>query len=90
METQRLHEEPTSVTDPVALRAVYLKRLQRLVRLRRQHEEELNKQGIRLLEKSVFAAYCACREVGAEQEAMKVLQAAGIAKPDGIPKQRAS
>jgi hypothetical protein len=90
METQPTYKEPTSVSDPVALRAVYLKRLQRLVRLRRQHEEELNRQGLRLLEKSVFAAYCACREVGAEQEAMNILQAAGLTKPDGVPRRRAS
>jgi hypothetical protein len=59
----------TSITSapaslgPASLRAVYLQRLQRLLRLRRQHEQELNKQGLRLLDRSLFAAYCACRDI---------------------------
>ncbi len=56
-----------------SLRAVYLQRLERLQRLRHQHEQELNRQGIRLLNRSVFAAYCACRDAGAEEEARDIL-----------------
>jgi hypothetical protein len=57
-----------------SLRSVYLQRLQRLRRLRHQHEQELNRQGLRLLDRSAFAAYCACREVGAEDEAREILR----------------
>jgi len=63
---------------PAHLRSVYLQRLQRLLRLRRQHEPELNSQGIRLLDRSLFAAYCACRDVGAEEEARAILRTANI------------
>jgi|SRR3972149_9855163 len=72
--------EPISFTQALAsgqrltsLRRVYLQRLERLQRLRRQHEQELNGQGIRLLNRSVFAAYCACRDAGAEDEAREIL-----------------
>lgn len=69
---------PPANLGPASLRAVYLQRLQRLLRLRRQHEQELNKQGIRLLDRSLFAAYCACRDAGAEAEARAILAKANI------------
>ena len=74
MDTTPTPEAPIVDSDPTALRAIYLQRLQRLLQLRRQHEEELNPQGMRLLDHSVFAAYCDCRDVGAEQEAQAILR----------------
>ncbi len=70
-----------SITDssPESLRAVYTKRLRRLLRLRHDHEEELNVQGLQLLDRAIFAAYCACRDVGAEAKAKKVLATANVA-----------
>ena len=69
-----------SITDssPESLRAVYTKRLRRLLRLRDDHESELNVQGLRLLDRAIFAAFCACRDVGAEAEAKKVLATANV------------
>jgi hypothetical protein len=69
---------PPASLGPASLRAVYLQRLQRLLRLRRQHQQELNKQGLRLLDRSLFAAYCACRDAGAEVEARAILTKANI------------
>jgi hypothetical protein len=70
--------EPRS--DPTqaqaALQEVYLSRLQRLLRLRRQHEQDLNQHGVRLLDHSIFAAFCDCRELGAGARARTVLSAA--------------
>lgn len=65
---------PATGATLASLRSVYLQRLERLRRLRHQHEQELNRQGIRLLDRSAFAAYCACREVGAEDEAREILR----------------
>jgi hypothetical protein len=65
---------PITISTLAAQRSVYLQRLERLQRLRLQHERELNPRGIRLLDRSAFAAYCACREIGAEQEALQILQ----------------
>ncbi len=66
-------------SSPESLRVVYTKRLRRLLRLRHDHEEELNVQGLRLLDRAIFAAYCACRDVGAEAKAKKVLATANVA-----------
>ncbi len=65
-------------SSPESLRLVYTKRLRRLLRLRHDHENELNGQGIRLLDKAIFAAYCACRDVGAETKAREVLRTANV------------
>ena len=65
---------PLAIATLAAQRSVYLQRLERLQRLRLQHEAELNPRGIRLLDRSAFAAYCACRDIGAQQEALQILQ----------------
>ena len=57
---------------------VYLRRLERLLGLRRKHELELNRQGLRLLDRAIFAAYCACRDAGVEETARDVLRDAGV------------
>ena len=64
---------PLSVTPPADQRRVYLQRLERLQRLRLEHEGELNQRGIRLLDRSLFATYCICRDIGAKQEALAIL-----------------
>jgi|FLYL01.1.fsa_nt_gi hypothetical protein len=60
----------------VALRETYLRRLERIIRLRQRHYHELNEDGLRLLDRSIFAAYCDCRDAGMENDARKVLQEA--------------
>ena len=78
MRMERIHsaEAPFSVAQTAPLRDVYLRRLQRLVRLRSQHERDLNSHGIRLLDRSIFAAYYECRDAGIAQEARQVLHEA--------------
>ncbi len=75
-------EQPTELkildSDPVSLMSVYVDRLERLLRLRREHEQELNSQGIRLLDRAIFAAYCACREAGVENKAKSILLDANV------------
>lgn len=75
-------KQPTELklldSDPVSLKNVYVDRIERLLRLRREHEPELNDQGIRLLDRAIFAAYCACREAGVEEEAKEVLHDANV------------
>ena len=76
METIPSAKAPISVAQTAPLRDVYLRRLQRLVRLRRQHERDLNSHGIRLLDRSIFAAYYECRDAGIGQEALQLLHEA--------------
>ena len=59
---------------PDDLRDGYLTRLRRLLRLRRDHYEELNEQGLRLLDRSIFAAYCDCIDIGQGAAARNVLK----------------
>lgn len=74
------YAEPSiAESDPAALREAYLRRLERLLHLRKRHERELNRQGMRLLDHSVFSAYCDCRDVGAEQEARALLRELDVA-----------
>jgi hypothetical protein len=74
IETASFVPVPLTVSTLAAQRSVYLRRLERLQRLRLQHESALNQRGIRLLDRSVFAAYCACRDIGVEPEARQILQ----------------
>jgi hypothetical protein len=59
---------------PDQLRDGYLNRLRRLLRLRRDHFDELNEQGLRLLDRSIFAAYCDCIDIGQSEAAKAVLK----------------
>jgi hypothetical protein len=59
---------------PDQLRDGYLSRLRRLLRLRRDHFDELNEQGLRLLDRSIFAAYCDCIDIGQADAARNILK----------------
>jgi hypothetical protein len=63
------------------LREGYLSRLRRLLRLRRDHFEELNDQGLRLLDRSIFAAYCDCLDIGEGDAAKAVLKDVRLTVP---------
>lgn len=59
---------------PEQLRDGYLQRLRRLLRLRRDHFDELNEAGLRLLDRSIFSAYCDCLDIGQGEAARAVLK----------------
>ncbi len=63
------------------LRDGYLTRLRRLLRLRRDHFDELNEQGLRLLDRSIFAAYCDCIDIGQGDAAKAVLKDVRLTVP---------
>ena len=71
---------------PEQLRDGYLNRLRRLLRLRRDHFEELNEQGLRLLDRSIFAAYCDCIDIGQGEAARQVLKDVRLTL--ALPKER--
>ena len=66
-------EEITN-SRPEQLRDGYLNRLRRLLRLRRDHFDELNEQGLRLLDRSIFASYCDCIDIGQGEAARSVMK----------------
>lgn len=51
--------------EQAGLQNAYLGRLRRLLRLRSDHHEDLNDQGLWLLDRSIFTTYCDCVELGA-------------------------
>jgi len=63
------------------LRDGYLNRLRRLLRLRRDHLDELNDQGLRLLDRSIFAAYCDCIDIGEGDAARAILKDVRLTVP---------
>ncbi len=74
MDTLSFARTPISIVQLASLRDVYLSRLERLVKLRSQHKQELNGRGILLLDRSIFSAYYACRNNGVRSEAGRILQ----------------
>ena len=73
MSDLRTSIEKITHAKPEHLRDGYLSRLRRLLRLRRDHVDELNEQGLRLLDRSIFAAYVDCIDINQGDAARAVL-----------------
>jgi len=69
----RSPETPFASPAGENLRRHYVRRLERLVRLRRDFEDDLNPLGIELLEKSIRATYCDCLANGAGDVALALV-----------------
>ena len=52
---------------------VFVRRLQRLMRLRRDYQDDLNPLGLRLLDRALYATYRDCLDYGASKEANEVM-----------------
>ena len=51
----------------------FLRRLDRLLRLRYEQGGDLNADGIRLLDRGIYSTYCDCVDLGAGAEAQKFI-----------------
>ena len=51
----------------------YLRRLNRLLRLRQEQGTELNGEGVRLIDRAIYSTYCDACDVGVVAEAQKLL-----------------
>jgi hypothetical protein len=60
-----------------SLQLHFLRRLNRLLRLREQQRTQLKPKGLRLLDRAIFAAYRDCAAEGVSTEAQEVLQSVG-------------
>lgn len=76
--------------SPADLKGLVQKRLNHLLRLRREHEEELNQEGIRLLDRAIFSAFLALSEIVGRKEASSFLESAVGAVPGVATKGRGS
>ena len=60
-----------------SLQLHFLRRLNRMLRLRQQQRTQLKPEGLRLLDRAIFAAYRDCAAAGLSAEAEKVVQLVG-------------
>ena len=51
----------------------FLQRLSRLLRLRQEQAPELNGDGVRLIDRAIYATYCDASDVGVAEEAQNLL-----------------
>ena len=70
----RSHEKPSPTSGQGLTKALFVRRLARLIRLRREFSEDLNPLGLRLLDRSIWSTYQDCLDYGADTE-VKVLMA---------------
>jgi hypothetical protein len=52
----------------------FLRRLNRLLRLRQEQRSELNSDGLRLIDRAIYATYCDACDVGVTDEAQQLLR----------------
>jgi len=60
-----------------SLQLHFLRRLNRLLRLRQEQRAQLKPAGLRLLDRAIFATYRDCTATGVSTEAEKVVQSVG-------------
>ena len=55
------------------IQALFVGRLERLIRLRHEYREDLNPVGLRLLDRAIYATYRDCVDHGAEDRARSMM-----------------
>jgi hypothetical protein len=63
--------ESSSSHSPMQLH--FLKRLNRLLRLRAEQAGQLNAEGVRLIDRAIYCTYCDCADVGVLEDAQQLL-----------------
>lgn len=51
----------------------YLRRLNRMLRLRSEQSRQLNEDGVRLLDRAIYSTYCDAVDLGVTGEAQRLL-----------------
>ena len=67
-----LSERPSRAAEGET-KTVFIRRLERLMRLRRDYVDDLNPLGLRLLDRALYATYRDCLEYGATQQANEIM-----------------
>jgi hypothetical protein len=63
-------QKPTA-EDPA--HQIFVRRLERLIRLRREYQADLNSVGVELLNRAIYATYRDCLDAGAVAQAQRLL-----------------
>jgi len=70
----RSHEKPSPAESGQGLtKALFIRRLERLVRLRREYSEDLNPLGLRLLDRAISSTYKDLIGFGAQDEVKHIV-----------------
>lgn len=67
---EKAFSDSAEVVDP----QIFLERLRRVLRLRREHGPELNQKGLGLLDRCIFFRYVDCRSAGFDKEARELIK----------------
>ena len=67
-------QDTLRVSSPEELKKHYMSRLKRLLRLRKDHKEDLSNAGLWLLDSLTFVTFCDLRDLGCEAEAKSALK----------------
>lgn len=65
--------EKSSRTAEGQTKDVFIRRLERLMRLRRDYLDDLNPLGLRLLDRALYATYRDCLDYGAVRQANQIM-----------------
>jgi hypothetical protein len=65
-------DKPSRATEGTT-KTVFIRRLERLMRLRRDYLDDLNPLGLRLLDRALYATYRDCLDYGATREANEIM-----------------
>jgi hypothetical protein len=76
---------PSSGRTKGQIKATFVSRLERLVRLRREYNEDLNPLGLRLLDRAIYATYRDCIAFGAADEVRSLMATHNISGWDEAP-----
>ncbi len=66
---------PSPRAEESQVKVIFLGRLQRLIRLRREYREDLNPLGLRLLDRAIDATFRDCVDYGASDAAEPIMAA---------------
>jgi hypothetical protein len=67
-----IYERPSRTAEGMT-KTVFVRRLERLMRLRKEYVEDLNPLGLRLLDRALYATYRDCLDFGAVAEANRIM-----------------
>jgi hypothetical protein len=61
----------------------FLRRLNRLLRLRAEQSRQLNGEGLRLIDRAIYSTYCDAVDLGVPAEAQSLVQRTGTPVKSG-------
>ena len=76
--------ESESPYSPLQLH--FLRRLNRLLRLRSEQTGQLNEDGVRLIDRTIYSTYCDAVDLGVAEEAQRLLHRFAV---PSVPSQQA-